>query len=62
MLHYHFNFGPLRVILDEATGDLVSVQDRISGADARFIYSLSYVARAVASASLAWGSMYAGAC
>lgn len=62
MILYHFNHGPLRVLLNEATGDFVSVQDRISGADARLMYSLAYVARAVASAQLAWGSMYAGAC
>lgn len=62
MILYHFSYGPLRVILNDATGELVSVQDRITGADARFLYALSYVARAVAAATLAWESIYAGAC
>lgn len=62
MLQTFHNFGPLRVVLNDATGEVLAVQDRITGCDARFLYSLSFVARARASAVLAWESMYAGAC
>ena len=51
-----FTFGPLRVILDSETGEIVSVQDAISGCAAAFLYSRATIAHAVRQARLAWES------
>lgn len=51
-----FTIGPLRVILDEQSGEVVSVQDAISGCAAAFMFSRAAIAYAVAQAKLAWAS------
>jgi len=51
-----FTIGPLRVILDEATGAVVSVQDKLSGCAAGLMYPRTAIAHAVTQAVLAWES------
>lgn len=60
MLDVHF-YGALRVLVDQATGRIVSVQDRISGADASFTFSPDYIARAKTAATLAHESQFSEA-
>ena len=39
-------YGPMRVILDNESGEVLGVQDRISGASADFTFSPSYILEA----------------
>lgn len=57
MFHVH-SFGSLRVLIDEATGAVVAVQDRATGAAASLNFSPAYIARAKQSAVLAFESQY----
>lgn len=57
MFDVHF-FGALRVLVDQATGQVIAVQDRISGEAATFRFSPDYIARAVQSAILAHESQF----
>lgn len=47
MIYSVYSFGALRVLISDATGDLLGVQDRISGEAASLRYSATYIARAV---------------
>lgn len=50
-------FGALRVILDNASGRVLAVQDRISGESASFRFSPDYITRACTHAQNAWASL-----
>lgn len=39
-------FGALRVLVEQASGKILAVQDRISGDSAEFRFSPDYIARA----------------
>lgn len=54
MLHDVYFFGPLRVLVNSATGEIVSVQDRISGLDASFSFRPEFIARAKEHARMRW--------
>ena len=46
-------YGPLRVLIDQDTGAVLAVQDRVSGCAAALRYSPEYIARAIAHARMA---------
>lgn len=48
--------GPLRVSIDTATGRVVSVEDRITGAIPAMHYSPEYIACAERQAQIAWAA------
>jgi len=48
--------GTLRVLIDEASGAVVAIQNRVTGAAASFTHSPEVIASAVASASRAFAS------
>lgn len=50
MLYDVIFYGPLRVLICQATGAILGVQDRVSGCAASLRYSPDYIARAVAHA------------
>jgi hypothetical protein len=52
-LHSIHFIGPLRAILDAATGEVIAVQDRISGLAASLCYRPETIASAIAKARLA---------
>lgn len=56
-IHFH---GALRVLIDEATGKVAAVQDRISGEAASLRYSPEYILAAEVSAMLAFESTLEG--
>ena len=49
-------FGPLKVVLNDATGEVVSVQDRITGASADFAFAPGYIDAAKRHAFLNWSA------
>lgn len=51
-----FTFQGIRVVLDEQTGAVVSVQDAVSGCAAAFMFTRSAIAHACTQARLAWES------
>lgn len=48
--------GPLRIILDDETGEFLAAQVRTSGEAAAFSFSQAFIARAVTEAKNAWAS------
>lgn len=46
----------LRVLIDQATGEVAAVQDALTGCAASLLYSRTEIQRAAALASLAWAS------
>lgn len=52
--------GALRVLIDESTGKVAAVQDRISGEAASLRYSREYIAAAECAAILAFESTLEG--
>jgi len=60
MFDVHF-FGALRVLVDTDSGEVVAVQDRISGESAVFRFSPDYISRAKTAAILAHESTRAEA-
>jgi hypothetical protein len=51
-----YTFGPLRVVLDAETGEIVSVQDAMTGCAAAFMFTRQAIANATRQARLAWES------
>lgn len=51
-----YTFGPLRVILETETGEIVSVQDSLTGCAAAFLFTRQAIANATRQARLAWES------
>jgi len=54
----HYTIGPLRVIIDAASGEVVGVQDALTGCAASLLYSQRSIAGAVAQARNAFQSLY----
>lgn len=55
-LYTVLTFGPLRVLVNDETGEPETVQDALTGLDARLMYSRGDIARAQARARLAAAS------
>lgn len=53
-----FFFGPLRVLIDTATGRVIGTQDRISGCAASLRYAPAYIRAAEDSALRAFESTH----
>lgn len=51
-----YTFGPLRVLVDSATGAIVAVQDTLTGCAASLLYSRRSIAEAMVRAHQAWQS------
>ena len=60
MFNVYF-YGPLRILVCDATGNVVSVQDRVSGIDAALRYSQAYILAAKTYAVNAQESLYSEA-
>jgi hypothetical protein len=56
MLLTHYQFGPLRVLIDDTSGTVLAVQDALTGCAASLLYSQRDIAQAVKQAELAWAS------
>ena len=51
-----YTFGPLRVVVQTLTGEVVSVQDKLTGVAAAFMYSRAAIEHAAMQARNAWAS------
>ena len=51
-----YTFGPLRVVVCAQTGEVKSVQDKLTGVDAAFMYSRTAIENAAMQARNAWAS------
>lgn len=60
MFDVHF-YGSLKVLVDQASGAILAVQSKLTGAAASFTASPAYIADAVASAQRAHESLYSEA-
>lgn len=54
MILDYVSFGALRVVMNSASGEILAVQDRITGEAAEFRYSPDYIARAKREAEQRW--------
>lgn len=48
--------GPLRIILDDETGEFLAAQTRTSGEAAAFTFPQAFISKAVREAQNAWAS------
>jgi hypothetical protein len=51
-----YTVGRLRVLIEQATGEVVSIQDAVSGCAASLMYCKAEIANAQTAAHLAWAS------
>ena len=56
MLLTQYRFGPLLVLVDDATGAVKAVQDVLTGCAASLLYSQRDIAYVASQARLAWAS------
>lgn len=60
MLLTQYRFGPLLVLVDDATGTVQAVQDALTGCAASLLYSQRDIAYVAARAKRAWASTIDG--